>query len=812
MKFCTCKPIGLAETPPGVVGGKTAGSFCTFDKWAGPDSNSTGVGPFKERNVKDPIVSASKLRRRINVLASVIEAIEPRAYLSGGGAVFGAAPVNTPASSLQAAPIYSDLVDLNGDGKADLVVASAASGSVGNSVSIALGNGDGTFQTPQTYALPFSPLTVVDGLLGTNGKPDVVVGSSNSDQIEVLMQNTNGTFTAQTFTAPLLANTQSVTIGNFGNGVEDVAVASLDNSPSTNNVAIFLNDGSGNLSLSQTLQLPHAGVASITSFAVSGGVADLAVADSVDNEVTVLTNSGVGTYAVGQTYAVGGDPVVVKSGQFDLNSNTNQDLVTANETSGSVSVLLGNGDGTFNPNAVTTSVGSTGLTKVRVANLNADSNPDLLGLLNNGSTSTGEVLLGNGDGTFHVGSTISTSAFYTSISAGDINADGLTDLLLANTSEVTVYLNTTAQDITPPTAAMAASQPAQSVGSATITFSVTYTDSQQVDASTINSNNVTVTDFNGSNRPVTLVSAGLGNGPVVTATYSIAATGGSLGLADNGTYTVTVGSSLVANANAVKEATGTIGTFTVDVNPSGPNLVAGAVNVHLKAAYVAGTRSGTVESVTILNSGNVAAKGKISIALFASPTETVAAGTQPLVTVVRAINLKANGGRTVVALPGFTWPSTLSGQEFLVAQINSTQSIAETTYADNFGISSTSTTVAAPFFDIENLWNGKIPVTFKIGRRTALIVSLRNLGNSVAKGTATVTVTAIPTGGGSATTLATLSPKLNIPTNAKGAFAATFTVPNTLSSGTYNISITVSLPGDTNAANNTVTSTATVTV
>jgi hypothetical protein len=738
--------------------------------------------------------------------------MEPRAYLSG--AVFGGTPVTTPAASLNSAPVYSDLVDVNGDGKADLVAASAASGNIGNSISISLGNGDGTFTASQSFALPFAPLTIVDGQLGNNGKNDIVVGSTNSDQFVVLLQDNVGAFTAHTLTAPLLTNTQSVTIGNFGNGAQDIAVASID-AGTTNNVAIFSNDGAGNFGLTQTLSVPFTHLASITSFAATNNVADLAVADSSDNSVTVLTNDGTGTFSVGNTYSVGAEPVTIKAGTFNMNHDNNQDLVTANLADGSVSVLLGNGDGTFQPTAVTTSAGGQ-LLKVRVSNLNSDNVPDLLGLLSNGSTSQGEVLLGDGDGTFHVGSTIpsTSSTLYTSISAGNLNTtDSLTDLVLANASTVTAFVNTTAQDITAPTAAMAAPQPPQSVGASTVTFSVTYTDAQQVDASTINSTNVTVTDPNGASRPVTLVSSGLANGPSVTAIYSVPATNGSLGVDDNGTYTVTVNpSGLVTNANAVPEATGTIGTFNVAVSTNGPDLVAGQVKVRLKPAVVAGTRSGTAETVTVVNQGNQAAKGKIGISLFASPTQNVLNGTSPLLTVFRQVNIKANGGRAVIVLPGFTWPASVVGTEFLVAQVNTTQSITETTYNNNFGISATSTVVAAPFFDVQNLWTGKLPATLKVGRRALIPVILKNVGNSVARGTATVTVQAVPVGGGAGTTLATLMPRLNVRANGRQAIGAAVTIPNTLTSGQYNIAITVSLAGDTNSTNDTVTSTGTFTV
>lgn len=760
-----------------------------------------------KQNTKTAVAS-----RKNRVARRLLEALEQRAYLSG--VVFGA-PQTLSDASAGLAPVYANLDNISSSSHADLIIANNASGSVSNSVSILPGNGDGTFGAAQTIALSFQPLTILDGQLGTNGKTDIVLGSHSNNTVGVVLQASNGSFAEQDYTATGLSDTQSVAIGDFGNGLQDIAVAS-DDAGTANNVAIFFNNGDGTFTLHQVMSVPHTHLASLTSF-TAGGTTHLAVADQLDNQVTVLLNNGSGTFSTGNSYNVGGGPVTIKSGPFDKKHNTNDDLVTANSTGGGVSVLLGNGDGTFNPTAVNTALAGVpaggGPLKVRVANLTNSGNPDLIALLGQGSSGSAEVLLGQGDGTFHLGNVIATSGSPNSIAAGDINGDGLTDMTLAGPSLISTYLNITSQDTTAPTAAVSASQPTQSLGAATITFNVTYTDAQQVDTTSLNSSNVTVTGPGGQSEPVTLVSTNLANAATVTATYSIPATGGSLSPSDNGTYSVTATSNTglaVKNANDVPVAGGAIGTFAVNVSlPSnGPNLT-GTLTTKMPAAVVGGTRSKGNARLTVTNSGNQLAKGTITIDVYASPTQGIPA-TAPVLTITKKVNLKP-GKHASFGLPHFVWPSGLNGAYYLVANIDSTHTLAETNFADNVVAAPTTVTVAPPFVDVQNAWNQKLP-KIVVGKHANFAIQLVNNGNVAAKDVATITISASPTGSASdAVALGTATPHVNIGAGKRQTAHAGLVVP-TLTAGTYHVIVTVSFPGDTNAADKTVVSSTTFTV
>src|SRR5204862_6657390 len=151
----------------------------------------------------------------------------------------------------------------------------------------------------------------------------------------------------------------------------------------------------------------------------------------LSNTVSVLLANGDGTFQAAVAYSTGPAPNCLRIG--DLNNDGKLDLVTTSGSSPTVWVLMGNGDGTFqtkvdyptNPNPVSVAIGD----------LNGDGNADLaVGNLTLGSPSLGTVTirLGNGDGTFQPNPYAPPGNGNRSVAIGDLNGDGKPDIVTAN--------------------------------------------------------------------------------------------------------------------------------------------------------------------------------------------------------------------------------------------------------------------------------------------------------------------------------------------------------------------------------------------
>ena len=165
----------------------------------------------------------------------------------------------------------------------------------------------------------------------------------------------------------------------------------------------------------------------------AGHPLDLVTANYNSGTISVLLGNGDGTFQPAVTYTVGSNPIALALG--DLTGNGILDIAVANYGSGTISVLLGNGDGTFQP-AVTYNVGSNPR-GIAIANLNGSANGNDLVASNYGSNNV-SVLLNNGNGTFATAVNYNVGCNPTGLAIADLNGDGNLDIAVANYGSSTV--------------------------------------------------------------------------------------------------------------------------------------------------------------------------------------------------------------------------------------------------------------------------------------------------------------------------------------------------------------------------------------
>jgi Bacterial Ig-like domain (group 3)/FG-GAP-like repeat len=386
--------------------------------------------------------------------------------LGNGDGTFKAA-MSYPSGGEDAYSVAVD--DVNGDGKPDLLIANYCADSeclTDGSVGVLLGNGDGTFQAAVTYSSgAYHTVSVAVGDVNGDGKPDLLVASycaSSSNctdgSVGVLLGNGNGTFRAAVSYSSGGYEAQSVAVGDVnGDGKPDLLVANTICAPNdcaTGSVGVLLGNGDGSFRPAVTYDSGGFSAESVAVGDVNGdGKPDLLVANTcvtdgafncVNGSVGVLLGNGDGTFQSAVSYGsdgTGASSVAVR----DVNGDGKLDLLVANACGnngnygcmiGSVGVLLGNGNGTFKAAAIDASGGYEPYS-VAVGDVNGDGNPDLLVANECGNSDDCNgvvgVLLGNGDGTFQPVVTYDSGGYDAqSVAVADVNGGGKPDLLVAN--------------------------------------------------------------------------------------------------------------------------------------------------------------------------------------------------------------------------------------------------------------------------------------------------------------------------------------------------------------------------------------------
>lgn len=373
---------------------------------------------------------------------------------NGNGSFTAAAPVTLPNYGLTAIAAG----DFNFDQNLDLAVTPN-----GGTLQILNGNGNGIFQAPVTILTGLSnPITNGNTIAlldpDGSGKRDLAIsggfGISQVSGVQILLNDGLGNFTAGP-SFPMGGWEQApIVVADFtGDGKADIVMAStfseLPNHSSDGTISLLFGNGDGSFQGPTILSVPEgptgiysAGVADLNG----DGIPDLFASNSGipgQEGIGVLLGSPDGTYQ---------PPFIVPSGvpgplftvSGDFNGDGKKDLAVLNTcdvppscASASITILIGNGDGTFQASAPYPITGYYGPVGLVMGDFDGDGKPDLAAALecatNDCSQGTVAVLRGNGDGTFQDAKPSSVGpGTVTSIAAADFNSDGLTDVAVTN--------------------------------------------------------------------------------------------------------------------------------------------------------------------------------------------------------------------------------------------------------------------------------------------------------------------------------------------------------------------------------------------
>ena len=277
--------------------------------------------------------------------------------------------------------------DINQDGLTDLLTTNIGS----NTLSILLGNGDGTFHDQVQLNTCREPRSLALGMYNHDPYPDVVLACSGGDEVAVLFGRANGKF-EEGPRYPVHRTPIAIASGDLnGDQAPDLVVALRNDK-----IKVFLGTGTGEFTHGAQYEYGDTPTSVALADLNGDGKTDLAVTNGgpMSNAVSIWMGNGDGTFRSPTDYRTGKRPLGVSFADF--NNDQIRDLLVINGERDSFTTFLGNGNGTFQPGR--DSGADAGPNFGLARDFNGDHRIDVA--IVNIQSSDLSILFGRGDGTF----------------------------------------------------------------------------------------------------------------------------------------------------------------------------------------------------------------------------------------------------------------------------------------------------------------------------------------------------------------------------------------------------------------------------
>jgi hypothetical protein len=278
-------------------------------------------------------------------------------------------------------------LDINQDGVTDLMTTNVSS----NTLSILIGNGDGTFHDQIQLHVCQEPRALATGAFNADPYPDIVLACAGGDQIAVLFGRADGKF-EEGPQYPVHRTPVSIASDDLnGDHIADLVVALRNDK-----IKVFLGRGDGEFKQGPQYEYGDTPTSVALSDLNGDGTVDLVVTNGgpMSNAVSIWIGNGDGTFQSPTDYRSGRRPLGVSFADF--NNDRIRDLLVINGERDSFSTFLGNGNATFQ--AGRDSGANAGPNYGVARDFNGDHWVDVA--IVNLQSSDLSILFGRGDGTF----------------------------------------------------------------------------------------------------------------------------------------------------------------------------------------------------------------------------------------------------------------------------------------------------------------------------------------------------------------------------------------------------------------------------